>query len=635
MFHLYVDGERIYPDAGQSFDFISENRLFTDADSFSTEISFRLSAGPDPEAKANRNLFGFPDHLIAVSSNWERQAKMMIDGQIINGRLVATEVSRNMIKCQFLGGRSAENYKYYLADRYINELYIGLSKVFVNSTEAHDPRQKYSDPRYCWNPEPLEQEGSKLVKTTKPWVALQWINESSGIKQNSFETKTVNGGSLPAWASGTDYVSLQYYLIDVAKAICDETGIAYDFQEWEESPAKWLLICNSIPVAWDIGYYGRALPHWTVAEFFRNIEPILKGEFDTMENGTLRFRSLEKIVREAEPVVIANIDDSHTQSIDMEEQSAGYRGAQLIKYPEADHVLNSFYSCRWAMELWKGQYVNNFSSLADMLSWCQDLRPNAFTSPSEGQPIFVDDPELGFQGWFVAEKYSYRTPTKFENGQPVEWEEHFRARPLRINAFGPSVPDALRDKEDDDLDTFSIQCSPVCIEPTSRIMSLKPGSFNEPDYTNSAGSSGYLSYWAYSIIKKGEQEKNPQYYDRLWLAFWPPEGINGWQTLGTQPYTDGLRVGTNFTFDYRPEYSMEINKGPFMGIPGLATIDPTRKYTLKFASEVLPDVRGRFYIYGQEYACAKLTAHIDTGKGMERILTGEFYKVTNPTREDP
>lgn len=55
-------------------------------------------------------------------------------------------------------------------------------------------------------------------------------------------------------------------------------------------------------------------------------------------------------------------------------------------------------------------------------------------------------------------------------------------------------------------------------------------------------------------------------------------------------------------------------------------INPFQKYTFKFISDTLPDVRSLFYIKGKKYVCEKITASF-SDLGMSEMLKGDFYPV--------
>jgi hypothetical protein len=55
-------------------------------------------------------------------------------------------------------------------------------------------------------------------------------------------------------------------------------------------------------------------------------------------------------------------------------------------------------------------------------------------------------------------------------------------------------------------------------------------------------------------------------------------------------------------------------------------IDTTQKYTFKFLSETMPNVRSIFLIQGKRYVAEKITATF-TEEGMSQLLTGVFHPV--------
>ena len=75
-------------------------------------------------------------------------------------------------------------------------------------------------------------------------------------------------------------LSFQPNLLWLTKKICDALGYTYNFSMWENSIYKYLIVMNTTPYVWSSGKWATALPHWTINEFFMELENLLLYEFD-------------------------------------------------------------------------------------------------------------------------------------------------------------------------------------------------------------------------------------------------------------------------------------------------------------------------------------------------------------------
>lgn len=125
-------------------------------------------------------------------------------------------------------------------------------------------------------------------------VAIPFVNEGTGHILN--DTQVNRSASFDKWEPGIDEVwkapegaddapgykmqlSWFPYVIDMAKKICNAVGLTYDFSAWEQSKWNDLLLCNAVPSTWGFEW-NMIMPHWSVLEFFRKLEPLLEGSFD-------------------------------------------------------------------------------------------------------------------------------------------------------------------------------------------------------------------------------------------------------------------------------------------------------------------------------------------------------------------
>ena len=119
----------------------------------------------------------------------------------------------------------------------------------------------------------------------------------------------------------------------------------------------------------------------------------------------------------------------------------------------------------------------------------------------------------------------------------------------------------------------------------------------------------------------GEQQKQPEYFDKLYLGFWTGSPLTTY--LYPCPIIDYVTVVGERTFHIK---NMSLRLRYSEGKKPFYELDDTVKYTFSFLADDIPNPRALFYIKGQRYLCEKITATF-TENGMSQLLKGVFYKV--------
>ena len=87
-----------------------------------------------------------------------------------------------------------------------------------------------------------------------------------------------------------------------------------------------------------------------------------------------------------------------------------------------------------------------------------------------------------------------------------------------------------------------------------------------------------------------------------------------------------MEIDLDWTVYQNNDFTLRIAQGQdgVNSMYGIPMIDPTRKYTIKFLADSIPNPRAVFYIHGRKYVCEKLTATF-TENGMSQLIKGDFY----------
>ena len=619
---IYINNQQAALKQGTSFEYISENRLFTGSDSYTLTITFPLRGCPQ-----NQAIFGNINRADVAAQKLIFDCEIRDKGFYKFGCITITEINQSEVKVQFLEGRSELNFDKTFDKVYINELDLGQPTTTAPSVVT---------PSDAW----------KGIQFGMNFVALPWVNDGSGNIQNcaTFVPEVCDGqGHLVSnsrydWHTDTRGLSWQPYLIYITKKICEAVGYSYDFSAWEaKEEYKFLLICNTLPYAWYTPQFARALPHWTVEEYFEKLELFMAGEFDINHRTKhISFGFSEDILEAKAPVEIVNVIEEHSTEVKVEEERCDYIEAKNLAYKDCDHEMWKFYSCEWFIKSWSNysSSVVRYNSLRELLTanqWLATWNGSNMRGSNMNKLLYAAD----LDAYFII-----RTVSRVQNGYQADGKTKrwiYKCVLQPVNPLGPRIVD-----DSEDADATEIEFVPAWIDYTDDtygwMLFLKFSGYDEETSTYS-GRSKYEpfsnewynernNYFAQTqpaqSLAAGEADKKAEYYDRIYIGWWDGAGDGS----GKMPYPKVVDVVINDDWSnfYHPHFSLRINNQLTNQYRRVYPIEPTQKTTFKFLSSTIPDVRSLFYIQGKKYICEKLTSTF-TEHGMSRLIKGVFYPV--------
>ena len=605
---IVINGKLAALQENTSFDYVADNRLFSGSDGYSLTITFPLRG-----CAQNLSIFGHINRADVVAKKVIFDCQIFDNALSISGSIVVTEISQAEVKTQFLEGRSEVNFDSTFDDIYINELDLGSPTAI--STSAITPMRAWNDGFYNLS-----------------FVALPWVNDASGNIQNCTKYE---GGSY-SWHDDTAGLSWQPYLLYIVKKICEAVGYSYDFSAWEENEEhRYLLVCNTLPYAWNIPEFARALPHWTVAEFFEKLEPFLEAEFNIDHRGRhIGFDYTKDILAALTPVAIDKIIDEHTIEVSVEDEKCEYRETKNLIYAECSHEMWKFYSCDWFIKscskdavqydtlnallianksyaTWDGSVVRG--SRINKLLYAKDI-DIYFIIRAVEKTLVVEHKDL-------PNLYSYKCIL-----QPV-------------NLFGGRIVD-----DSEDADENEIEFVPAWIDFTDntygRCLFL---SFSGSDENSTSGDASFVRgesreerkkriddtfYQTLSVqnIKSGEKNKKNEFYDKIYIGWW--DAATDYNGKLPYPYTEDVVIADDWSNYFRPHTNLRLKNKILNQNRKVYQVNPKQKATFKFLSDTIPNPSSLFIIRGKRYVCEKLTATF-TSQGMSQLIKGSFYPVTD------
>ncbi|MBO4722479.1 MAG: hypothetical protein J5629_06055, partial [Muribaculaceae bacterium] len=567
------------------------------------------------------------------------------------GAIVITEITHETVKVQFLEKRSYQNFFPRFDEKYINELDLGDWPSLTPSNTT--PAQMWSR----W----------------QDYTALPWVNNSTGVLQNCVKWNSAqNRYDWKTVADDDDDLnyskgfSFQPNLLWLTKKICNSLGYTYDFSIWENSIYKYLFVMNTTPYVWSSGKWATALPHWTINEFFMELENLLLYEFDIdHKKGHVTCTKTQENVESAGTVLIEKVVDEFSVDVETEDDD-DYKAMLNRGYASGGHRLDNFYSCEWYIHRMTREdgtvRCTEYETLSQLLA--HRLKQDCISDSSGGRGSnlypggkwglhHAQDVDTYFVVE-VVERVEYRTQggTVFET-----WGNVCRLVP--VNRFGNLILD-----EENRENIEELRIVPVCIDVTDKemgpIVFLECGDNGHDDDTGPAHHSHnpnnpflsdyadideVIQFGACRTVGNGERDSKDEIFSNLFVAFWdgatsmfPPHLPHPWIDSFDTDYSYEMQNTSSpsgtLTITWRAIYanhhfSLRINNQAYgQGVErtSFTNIDRKKKYQFSFLSKEIPNVRSTFFIDGKKYLCVKLTAQFNED-GMSELIRGEFYKV--------
>ncbi len=603
--HIYVNNKLAALKKGTSFEYVSENRLFSGSDGYTLTITFPLKGCPE-----NIAIFGHINRADVVAQKVIFDCEIRDKGFYKFGSITITEISETEVKTQFLEGRSEQNFDKTFDKVYINELDLGAPPT--TSTSAIKPRT-------AWYP---ESSGCK-------YVALPWVNDYSGNIQNLAEyvvdDAVQNKGHFEWNTEKCTGLSWQPYLLHITRKICEAVGYTADFSKWEEvEEYKYLLICNTLPHAWYMPGFANALPHWTVEEYFEKLELFLGGEFDFDHRGKrISFSFTQATLADKRPVCLEDVVEEHSTEVKVDEDRCEYLESKNLVYKDCDHEMWKFYSCDWFIKGWQNRVVR-YKSLTELLqankgyaSWKGQHHRN----DNIDKLLYAEDCDA----YFVIRAVSRRIQIEQRVGRIYVYYL-YQCRLQPVNLFGGRIAN-----DDEEADQVEIEFVPAWIDDTEdkygRVLFLSFSAYDEDNNTTSEDDSDhpFMQTHTVSSLAAGEKEKKAEYYDRIYVGWF--DGSNHF--VGNHlpyPNVEDIAIADDWSNFAYVHFSMRINDRKIKRGQIMHNIEPKMKTTFKFIADNIPDVRSVFLIRGKRYICEKITATF-TENGMSQLLKGVFYPI--------
>ena len=184
---LTINGKQAALKKGSSIEYVSENRIFTDADDYSMEIELPLADCPQ-----NLDIFGMITRKDVDTGDIFFDAVLQDTNFFKRGAVVITGITQESVKVQFLEKRSYQNFFPRFDETYIDELDYAQRTNTIGSLRSADVSRSITAPMALAQSQPqvIVQESKDLKeiiarlneRLDEPFVTVNTVTGDKGIK---------------------------------------------------------------------------------------------------------------------------------------------------------------------------------------------------------------------------------------------------------------------------------------------------------------------------------------------------------------------------------------------------------------------------------------------------------------------
>lgn len=308
MTELYLNGYIAVMDKTTKIKVVFDNTYFTKSSTYTHDISLPMQSCPQ-----NQKIFGPINRKDVSKGQQTLKAILVVDNKVLlNGTAIVREVTDLKAQVQLVSGNSEMNFFLQAEKKYIDQLALGFpasGPIFASYPDqmlwAEDQKLNWADYDHCYKGYVYFPVFNETAEAIYNRYAASYIN-ISGKRQESF---TYYG----ATASN---ICPQPYLCTMIKWIIKAIGYYLSENQLESTVFRNLFICNATVIS---GWVD-LLPHWTVNEFFTNVEKAF-GLITIVDEGkkTVRLLFSYDYFDESNPVYLSEVVKEFSTKIESEE----------------------------------------------------------------------------------------------------------------------------------------------------------------------------------------------------------------------------------------------------------------------------------------------------------------------------
>lgn len=590
MTELYIDGKSAALPEGFNISFISENPYFTRSSNYSLDVELPMPA--------NHAIFGHINRLDVTKTKTILPAMLMVNARcLLYGSAVLLSVEDTLVKVQLVSG-NAEFNLLTNDDIYIDELDLGTVGWPNNNQNNFQPPANMVS--YYGSVDDIEAVWLPVFYQEAKWENLQ--NDAI------YEFGTNNFTLCPYYGRRC----VQPYLLTVIKKIVEHFGYTLDTSFFDDNFLRNVYVCSAVSG----NRISAALPHWTISEFFDELEKFLCAVTVVNENTkVVSLVGLNDYFSNPGKEIIDSLSLLREFTVEIEEEknekdlSIGNIGYNLPSHTDDGYSRIE----RDIIETAHKQEYDTYDEMVDAY--------NGMNDNDRKSTLFV-----------VGKRYY------------INYNENSKDALREVNLYA----DLIRDPESSDTKT-SLSIVPA------KILQFNVGVYGsvaEYDlfrpYTSMMINIPAVGYQA-TVAKQErfniqeaingdvELEEKQAKNEHMEVAINTGQFNRQNVTYSGQthaydyayPFTDYQQRTAAQLTDFLP-YSLSLNDVcPDSIGHRLSTLNifhSNTPYTIQFLADKMPDVNKVFLIGNKQYLCEKIEAEIDAD-GLNKVLKGTFYRI--------
>lgn len=592
-----------------------ENVYLTAASQYTLEIELPLLGCPQ-----NLAIFGHINRIDARRRAVTLSALLTASGKVIlKGSALITAITRTSVKVQLLAGNSEFNFFGKGEGMYINEMGIvatDSAPSYGRDTIDNDAIAEYQAALYGLYPE-------------KDFVYFPIFNETLGGTMNNQMyyvdtdqdnlTYPILGASGATTGEGrreTNIVAVspQPYLCWLTDAIITRMGYTLERNDMIGTPLQQIFVCNP----GNSKIVSKHLPHWTVNEFFRQLEAFL-GLVLVVDDVKKTAALISKRLFFMHNVVhLDNVVDDFEVEVDNEVET----DVSVGRTGYTDNGLAAELNLP-ASVLRKATIVQVDSEGIDT----EDLATDRIIYEHNGRRFvhWTDDNGQTYYSRMIDQARPRLAQDDTEDERTAELDVELKFVPARTTTgtlavrHWKSYSDRREELvKEEDLSIPVLTVAGVAIENRAQ-RGTSTGGFSLQEYIEDESLEDE-EVNAPDFIEVGYNDGVEHYNmsdSGIKCSYWFGKtfcGVMGNVRVNTLDFDFGL-VPTDGTNIYSLCHS------------GLLQIDKTAKRCIRFLHHGSIDPKQLFVIRGKRFVCEKIERQVDA-KGMQPLVTGYFYEVS-------
>lgn len=625
MTEIFINQQRAYPKEDSNLKLTIENTLFENSGSYTLDVTFPLHNAQ------NRKVFGSIDRIEVSKRYTSYEATIVADLKtVFKGTAKITAVNDREVKLQLLSGNSSVRFWTKAEKMYIDEFEYEYTDT-NQSFDGYEKDEYFGNPLfragtfpgkkgvYCYVPT-KDENGSKPIYNC--WKEL-WNEQHMLIHTDEYVVLT-HGGD-PAYLGyyiEINRENISPNLMFVAKWIFQHLGYTLNRNDRDNDFINSIYIANARNTTTfktndhssnsaDELSMAKALPHWTVEEFIKQLQNFLNATvvFDDI-NGTVDIIA-SAYVDGTVDITSSIVDEYEVEVIDDEDVPASLYDSNIAykegesEYHDIDmverEVVNSFseINCTY------GEMVSQWSAMTD-----DDKKTTIWTTP-EGQfcaKINTDD-----NGTETLERIRFNHFGGIERNSDNDNDIELKISPVATTT-------------EVDMPLFEYQAPGGQV-----IRGEKKGDVKQTVLClkNQYEAANKPTVWD---AINGTQEKESEKEDIMQVFLMDDKAVpSGFYHLTYQiPFTHWNYNRPNSGVEHE-HWSLSLANDNSTFHIGQFHLEAPRQnrnaeHRILFKANSIPSVYSIFIVRNKRYACKKLEVQFNS-KGMNDIITGYFEEI--------